>query len=236
VIRHGVRILAAGLCLAAAVAIWALLTGSFDDTSVRVLLTGLAAALCTLGGLAASTALRLKKPDRRVGEVTIGLSQLTLLLALVLIWIPDATDSETPARALGVTSVLTLAGAHASLLLAGLRRRDTRTVHRLTQAAIVCATSASLLVSGMFTASDGPIASAVWRLLGVLVVLALLNTLLVPLACKITRDTQHPTGGDDDAKLTARSTPRCEHTSDWRLLSVRRASGRAPWLSLPRSG
>jgi hypothetical protein len=207
VIRHGVLSLAAGLCLAAAVAIWALVTGGFDETSVRVLLTGLAAASCTLGGLAGSTALRLKQSDRRVGEVTIGLSQLTLLLALALIWIPNATDSDTPARALGVTSVLMLAGAHASLLLAGLRRSDTRTVHRLTQAATVCATSASLLVSGIFAASDGPIASAVWRLLGVLVVLALLNTLLVPLARKITRDTQHPTGGDD-AKLTARSTPR----------------------------
>jgi hypothetical protein len=208
VIRHGVLILAAGLCLAAAVAIWTLVTGSFDDTSVRVLLTGLAAALCTLGGLAGSTPLRLKTADRRVGEVTIAISQLTLLLALVLIWIPNATDSDTPARVLGITSVLTLAGAHASLLLAGLRRSDTRTVHRLTHAAIACAASASLLVSAIFAANDGPIAPAVWRLLGVLVVLALLNTLLVPLARKITRDTQYPTGGDG-AKPSARRAPRC---------------------------
>jgi FtsH-binding integral membrane protein len=193
-VRHGVLALAAALCLAAAVAIWALLSGSFDDTSVRILLTGLAAALCTLGGLASSTALRLKNPDRRIGEVTIGLSQITLLLALALIWIPNATDSDTLARALGVTSVLMLAGAHASLLLARLRRRDTRTVHRLTRAAIVCATAAALLVSGLFVMSNGPIAPPVWRLLGVLVVLAVLNTLLVPLARKITRDSQHITG------------------------------------------
>jgi hypothetical protein len=208
VIRHGVLTLAAGLCLAATAAIWALVTGSFDDTSVRVLLTGLAAALCTLGGLAGSTALRLNNPYRRMGEVTIGLSQLTLLLVLALIWIPNATDGDTLARALGVSSVLTLAGAHGALLLTRLCPRDTRMVHGLTQAAIVCASSAALLVSGLFAASDGPIAPAVWRLLGVLVVLALLNTLLIPLARKITRDTQHPTG-DDDAKLTARSTPRC---------------------------
>jgi hypothetical protein len=187
VIRHGVLMLAAGLCLAAAVAIWALLTGSFDDTSVRVLLSGLAAALCTLGGLAGATTLRLNIPERRVGEVTIGLSQLTLLLALALIWIPDATDGDTLARALGATSVLMLAGAHASLLLARFRHRDTRTVRVLTQAAIVCATSAALLVSGLFVASEGQVAPAVWRLLGVLVVLALLNTFLVPLARRITR-------------------------------------------------
>jgi hypothetical protein len=198
--------LAAGLCLAAAVAIWALLTGSFDDASLRVLLTGLAAALCTLGGLAGSTALQLENPERRIGPATIGLSQLTLLLALALIWIPNATDRDTLARALGVTSVLMLAGAHASLLLARLRRRDTRTVHRLTHAAIVCATAAALLVSGLFTASEDPIAPALWRLLGVLVVLALLNTLLAPLARKITRDTQHH--ARDAAKAPAQKTSR----------------------------
>jgi hypothetical protein len=204
VIRHGVPMLAAGLCLAAAVAIWALLTGSFDDASVRVLLSGLAAALCTLGGLAGATTLRLDSSERRVGEVTIGLSQLTLLLALALIWIPDATDSDTFARALGVTSVLMLAGAHASLLLARLRHRDTRTVRRLAQAAIVCATSAALLVSGLFVASEGQVAPAVWRVLGVLIVLALLNTVLVPLARRITRDNQYPTCNDPNP--TARST------------------------------
>lgn len=205
-IRHGVLLLAAGLCLVAAVAIWALLTGSFDDTSVRVLFSGCAATLCTLGGLGGASALRLKNPDRRVGEVTIGLSQVTLLLALALIWIPNATDSDTLARALGVTSVLMLAGAHASLLLARLRRRDIRAVQLLTHAAIVCATSAALLVSGLFAASDGPVAPAVWRLLGVLVVLGLLNTVLVPLARRITRNTQRPSG--DAAKSTTHGTSR----------------------------
>jgi hypothetical protein len=198
--------LATGLCLTAAVAIWALLTGSFDGTSVRVLLSGLAAALCTLGGLAGATTLRLNNSARRVGEVTIGLSQLTLLLGLALIWIPDATETDMLARALGITSVLTLAGAHASLLLARFRQHDTRTVRGLTQAAIVCATSSALLVSGLFAAAEGPVAPAVWRLLGVLVVLAVLNTLLVPLARKITRYTRHRSG--DDATPAARTTSR----------------------------
>jgi hypothetical protein len=205
-IRHGVLVLATGLCLTAAVAIWALLTGSFDDTSIRVLLSGLAAALCTLGGLAGATTLRLNNPERRVGELTITLSQLTLLLALALIWIPNATDSDTLARALSVTSVLMLAGAHASLLLARERRHDTSAVRGLARAAIACATSAALLVSGLFVASEGPVAPAVWRLLGVLVVLAVLNTLLVPLARRITRDTQGYPG--EDAKPTARTTSR----------------------------
>lgn len=188
VVRHGARVLAAGLCLAAAVAIWALVVGRFDDTSVRVLLTGLVASFCTLGGLAGSTALPLGSRSRRLGEMTIALSQVTFALALALIWIPDATDGETLTRAIGVTSVLALAGAHASLLLSRLRGSDARAVRRLSQAAIACASSAALLVSGVFVVSEGPVASGVWRLVGVLVVLAVLNTLLVPLARKVARD------------------------------------------------
>jgi peptidoglycan/LPS O-acetylase OafA/YrhL len=187
-------VLAAGLCLAAAVAIWALIAGRFDDTSVRVLLTGLAAALCTLGGLAGATALARENRARRVGEVTIGVSGLALALALALIWIPDASDGETLIRALGVSGVLTLAGAHASLLLSRLSGLDTRAVHRLSQGAIVCATSAALLLSGLFAANDGPVAADIWRLLGVLVVLASLNTLLVPLVRRIARDARRRTG------------------------------------------
>jgi hypothetical protein len=189
-VRHGVRLLAVGLCLAAAVAIWALIAGRFDDTSVRVLLTGLTAALCTLGGLAGASAFRLENGGRRVGQLTVGLSQLALLLALALIWIPDATDGDAILRALGVTSALLLAGAHASLLLSRLSGCDGRAVRRLSQGAILCATSAALLASGAFAASDGPIASGIWRLLGVLVVLALLSTLLVPLVRRMTRDTE----------------------------------------------
>jgi hypothetical protein len=194
VIRYGVRMLAAGLCLAAAAAIWALIVGRFGETGGRVLLTSLAAAMYTLGGLAGSTALPLRNRSRRVGELTVALSQLTLALSIALIWIPGAMNDDVLRRTFGVMSVLLLAGAHASLLLSRLTNLDTRAVHRLTQGAIVFATSAALLVGGLFAASDGPIASSVWRLLGVLVILAVLNTLLVPLARKIPRDVERPNG------------------------------------------
>jgi hypothetical protein len=188
-------VLAAGLCLAAAVAISALITGRFGATSARVLLTGLAAILCTVGGLAGSATLPLQNRGRRVGVVTIGLSQLSLLLALALIWIPSAGDGGTLWRALGVTSVLMLSGVHASLLLSRLEAGDPRAVHWLSHAAIACATSAALVLSGMFAAIDGVVAADVWRLLGVLVVLAVLNTLLAPLARKVARETQPSAGG-----------------------------------------
>jgi hypothetical protein len=200
--RRGALTVGGGLCLAAAVAIWALLTGSFDDTSVDVLLSGLAAALCTLVALAGATALRCNNPARQVGEATIGLSQLALLVSLTLIWIPDAPGSETLLRALGVTGALMLAGGHASLLLERLRDLDTGMVRGLTRAAITSATSAALLIAGVFAVSDGPVASAVWRLLGVLVVLALLNTLLVPLARRIMHEPGQGECGDAARPLT----------------------------------
>jgi hypothetical protein len=181
------RTLAAGLCLAAAVAIWALLAGRFGETSVRILLSALTAMLCTLAALAGTTALRRGGSCRQVGQLTIGLAQVALLLALVLIWVPGATDGEMPLRSLGVAIVLTLAGCHASLLLSKISALDTRAVKRLSLGAIACASSAGLLLGGLFALNDGPVASGVWRLLGVLVVLALLNTLLAALARRSTR-------------------------------------------------
>jgi hypothetical protein len=197
VVRFGARMLAAGLCLAAAVAISALITGRFGETSARVLLTGLAAILCTIGGLAGSATLALQNRARRVGGFTIGLSQLSLLLALVLIWVPSAGDGEAPWRALGVTSVLMLAGVHASLLLSRLDADDPRAVHWLSYAAIACASAAALVLGVVFAAIDGVVAADVWRLLGVLVVLAVLNTLLAPLARKVARESR-PSGGNRD--------------------------------------
>ena len=203
VARRCVQVLGAGLCVAAAVAISALITGHFGGTSARVLLTGLAAALCTVGGLAGSTLLSLENGKRRVGAATIGLAQLLLLLALVLIWIPGAADGSAIWRAVGVASALMLAGVHASLLLSRLDADDLRAGHRLGRVAVGCATSAALLISALF--AGAPIASGVWRPFGVLVVLAVLNTLLVPLARWIARENRRP--ASDDPTESARPCP-----------------------------
>ncbi len=215
-IRYGAVTLAVGLCLAAAVAIWGLIGGSFDATSLRVLLSGVAAVPCTLGGLAGATALRLGSAKRRVGQVTVGLSQLTLLLVLALIWIPDSTGSDGLPRTVGVAGVLMLAGAHASLLLARARPGDTRAVRWLTRSAILCAGSAAFLLSGMIAAGD-PGGVGIARLLGVLVVVALLNTALTPLARRIAPQTGRSIGRwpttDDTAQVTA-SKPPVPHSAD----------------------
>ena len=186
-IRRAAQMLAGGLCLTGAVAVWALITGSFDGTSVKVLLSGLAAAVCTVAGLAGATALRGGGATRLVGQATIAISELALALILALIWIPHAIGGPVALRALGVTTVLMLSGAHASLLLGRTRGCETDTVRRLRKAAVACATAAALLSSAVFALDEGTVDPALWRVLGVLVVLAVLATLLIPLARRIAR-------------------------------------------------
>jgi fucose 4-O-acetylase-like acetyltransferase len=164
------------------VAIWALITGSFDSTSARLVGSALAAALATLSGLAGATALG--RTDRRhtLGQATIAVSCIALALAAALIWIPAAEDSETIARALGISIAAMIAGAHASLMLSRLAAEDASAVQTLTKLAVGSASLAALLMSCLLLFVSDGVASGVWRLFGVLIVIAVLTTLLTPLA------------------------------------------------------
>jgi len=189
--RRVAAVIAGGLCVAAAVAIWGLIVGRFDATSARVLGTALAAALATLSELAGATALGRGGPRSALGRATIVVSGVALILALVLIWVP-AADSDSMFRVFGVTVTALLACAHGSLLYGWLRPSDARGVVALARIAIGCAWTAALVVSGLLLFAHGTIAPAVWRLLGVLVVIAVLATLLAPLARRMGR----PRGSD----------------------------------------
>src|SRR3981081_2688618 len=122
--RQAGAVLACGLCITAAAAIWALITGSFDSTSVRVLATALAAALATLSGLAGANLLGCDDHRARIGRATIAVPATALMLAVTLIWIPTAEDSEGIARAFGISVAVMIACAHASLMYGRLRPDD----------------------------------------------------------------------------------------------------------------
>jgi len=186
--RRVAAVIAGGLCVAGAVAIWGLIIGRFDATAARVVGSALAADLATLCGLAGSTVL-LRGGSRSVlGGATIVVSGATLILVLVLIWMP-AADSEAMFRAFGVTATLMLACAHGSLLYGWLRSNDARGVVALTEIATGCASTVALVTSGLllFAPHDATVAPGVWRLLGVLVVIAVLATLLAPLTRRMGR-------------------------------------------------
>lgn len=193
--RRVAAVIAAGLCVAGAVAIWGLILGRFDSTAARVVGSALAADLATLCGLAGSTVLLRGGSRSALGGATIVVSGAALILVLVLIWVP-AADSDQMFRAFGVTATMMLACAHGSLLYGWLRSSDARGVVALTEIATGCASTVALVTSGLllFAAHDATVAPEVWRLLGVFVVIAVLATLLAPLTRRIGRP-RRPGGG-----------------------------------------
>lgn len=175
--------LVAGLSLAAATAIVALLVGSFDDTELRVVLTSIGFAVCSSTGSSGAT-LRLRADGnlRALGTATLALSVTAFLLLVVGLWTNiDEWGSEGVWRAFGCTAVLGFAGAHASLVLGARRRSDSPAVHALTSLSVVLgaldAFGAILPISGIAeNVGDG------WaRLFAAGLVLLLLTSVLPPI-------------------------------------------------------
>jgi len=193
--RRVAAVIAGGLCVAGAVAIWGLIVGHFDTTSGRVLGSALAAALATLCELAGSTVLGRGGRRSALGRATILVSGVALILVLILIWVP-AADSGSMFRAFGVSVAAMLACAHGSLLYGWLRPNDARGVVALARVAVGCASTAALVVGGLLLfVPHATVAPAVWRLLGVLVVIAVLATLLAPLTRRMGRSRPPRAGG-----------------------------------------
>jgi FtsH-binding integral membrane protein len=194
--QRALAVLAGGLCLTAAVAIWALIAGSFDSTSARLVGSTLATAIATLSGLAGATALGRSNHRHLLGQATIAVSGIALALAGTLIWIPAAEDSQLTARAFGISLAAMTACAHASLMRSRLVPNDGDKVQVLTRIAVVSASGAALLMSCLLLFVSGEVASAIWRLFGVLVVIAVLTTLLTPIARRMT-PARGPGGPED---------------------------------------
>jgi hypothetical protein len=134
--RFAGRALVAGLSVAAAAAVLALLTGSFSDTDVRAILTsiGFAVASATASSgaaarLCASDALHL------LGTATLIASIAAFVLLLAGLWTDmDEWGDEDVWRAFACVAVLGVAGAHACVMLGARRRTDSEAVRLLTLA------------------------------------------------------------------------------------------------------
>ena len=131
------RALIAGLCVAAAAAIAALLTGDFSDTHARI--TSLGFSFFTGLG-AAGDSLRREARDWRVlvGAGTSGRAVLSFVLLVAAIWLGD--DSDALWQTWGAFGLAALCGSHASLVLRGQRPGDTPRVSALVWTSIVTAT------------------------------------------------------------------------------------------------
>ena len=181
------RALVGGLCVAASVAILAVLTGSFDDTDWRVVGASLGFSVLT-STAAAGAALRLREHEwaRAVGTLTVAASVAALGLLFVALWFDDS-ESEGLWRAFGVAGLLALWTSHASLVLRALRPTDPPAVRRLTGVSIVTlgidTWAGELALLGVLDDYDEGLA----RLLAALLVISLLSSALPPIVRRVRR-------------------------------------------------
>ena len=176
--------------LAAIVGIIALLSGDFGETQGRIVLTTL-----LLGATSITALCHLAIADRAmriVGFVGLAASTVTLIAGLVLIWRDwDSPGFDEWFKAFATAGIIAVSFAHANLLLllAGRRRPVIR--YGLMITLVMIATVAIMIILPIL--SEGEIPGVgneewYWRLFGVVGILDVLGTVVVPVLAIFVRD------------------------------------------------
>ena len=183
--RAPLVVMAAALCMAAAVAIVVVLSGESSYTAERLAWTAVALLLLGLAGAAGVSAM--DEPGwERIGWLCQIVALVGFAVTAITIWTTsEGADAETALlKALGILFVLSFALAHLSLLA---RRRDGhgRLVRRLVGAtrAAVLILAAMLAVAILDEISD----DTYYRWVGAVAILWALGTSLVPIARRLER-------------------------------------------------
>jgi peptidoglycan/LPS O-acetylase OafA/YrhL len=175
--RPLVRGIVASLCLTAAAAIVALVSGDFGDTQLRVILTTTAVSLYGLLALPAGVLLD-RERMRVLAYAVIALSVLGFVLFMNIVWIEWDDSGEVAWKSTLVVSVA--AGALAQIAASQSRRRadDSPAIEWLTLAS----SGAALLLAAMVSiAALAEIDDAgYYRALGAVAVLDVLLLILPP--------------------------------------------------------
>jgi hypothetical protein len=193
----------AGLCVAAAMAIVALLSGSFDDTQWRVVGTSLGFSVFASTG-AAGLALRLRDTPQAwaLGTTSAATSGMSFALLVTALW----TDGEGAWRAFGTVAFLALWSAHASLVVRARRPTDSATIRLLSGVSIVTlGIDSSVGALAALGALDDVNADWAGNLLAALIVIGLLSTALPPLLRRLQGSAS---SAPPPAAATAFGTPR----------------------------
>jgi hypothetical protein len=192
------RVVALALSFAAAVAIIALLSGSFDDTDWKVLGTTLGFSVFSATAAAGAGARwRAWRGASIVGTAAIAASLTAFVLLLVVLW---GDVEEGPLRAFGVCALAALALSHVALVLGARRASDSPATVALVAASVmlvmVDAVGGALPIAGVVD----DVSEAGARALAVCSVLLLLTTALPPL---LRRAAAAPAPRTTDAGLPA---------------------------------
>lgn len=177
--------LVAALCVAALTAIGAVLTGDFDETDVRVIVSSVGFGVFSVAaGSGASLRYRGSRRLQALGNVTVAVCALAFLLLLAALW----TDGEDETwRWFGVAALAALACSHASLVAGALRAADSAMVGALAKASIGLATLDAFV--GMLAVGGAldDVNEGSGQAMAVLVILLLLTTALPPILRRLQR-------------------------------------------------
>jgi hypothetical protein len=173
------RALVGGLCVSGAVAVIALLSGSFDEIHWRVVGTSLGFSIFTCTA-AAGAGLRTRSHEglRRLGLATVAASLASLVTLFAALWIDDV---DALWRAFGVAGLAALWTSHASLMLGALRPSDTPAVRALSQISAFTLGIETAVGVGAILEVVTDIGEAAPRVLAALIVVTVVSTVLAPL-------------------------------------------------------
>lgn len=181
----------AALCFTALVAIGIFLFGEFGETEARLLLTAGAVATYSLTGLVAAGAL--ERHDAWVGQAGLATSGVGFLLAMMVIWSDwEGDDGEGLARLAATAFIAAGAVTHGTLLLP--RPADSPSLRAIIGLTLTTVTVVALMLIGLVYSEDDP-GEGYFRALGVVAVLMVLGTILVPILRRTTRTAAPHTGG-----------------------------------------
>ena len=184
--RIVLRILIGALCVAAAVACYALLGGEFSDTDWKVIGTSTLFAL-TSSMAAAGLSVRERAPA--LGAVSVATAAATFLLVSFGMWVE--LDSEAFWRVTGIIAIVALETAHVAFVWSRLRPTDPKGVAQITQAAIGLAAVSAVMGIAPLAGLDGD-ETLYAEVLGVVLVGQLLCTVLAPLVRRLGAGAERP--------------------------------------------
>lgn len=157
------------------------LVGELNETALRIIGTIGALFVYSLMGLASSKILERKSPLRYLSLVGLFFATVSLALVLPVIWnLLDTSDSTW--KAIAISSIVSFAIAHISLLSGRMKHVATKIAFFITLGLIVVV--AGLLIY-MVVADLRNSDAAFWRFLGFFAILDVAGTIVTPLMRKL---------------------------------------------------
>ena len=185
--RIVLRILIGALCVAAAVASYALLGGEFSDTDWKVIGTS---TLFALTSSMAAAGLGVRERARPLGDATATAAGAAFVLVSIGMW--AEIDGEVFWRVTGVVAVVALESAHVAFIWSRLRPQDPTSVARVTRVAIGLAVVSGAMGIAPIAGLEGGDETLYLEILVVVLVGQLLCTALAPLLRRLSAGAERP--------------------------------------------